>query len=151
MPACRRIVVVLCLAMMVPVAGLAQSTQARRPVKPKFAALYKSGKAIQAAIKVGVNKIQFMQLLTEFTTNVEIARDDVSGPTETKVLEEYETAGQSLAYIVDCCWTVEAGERARLFGKMLGVANHLLENAHRASRGEKPLPMPEELQAPDPK
>ena len=142
--------IVVCLAVL-PVSGLAQTTQARRPVNPKFVALYKSGKAIQAAIKVGVNKIQFTQLLREFTTDVEITRDNVSGPAETKVLEEYETAGQSLAYIVGCCWTVEEGEQARLFGKMLSIADRLLENAHRAARGEKPLPIPKELETPDPK
>lgn len=111
----------------------------------KFAGLYKTGKAIQAATKVGVNKIRFGQLLQEFATELEIAKDVVKTPREKEVFSQYETAGASYAYSADCCWTVDDGQLGELFSKLLTACSHEMENAHRLMRGLKPLPKIEDV------
>lgn len=119
---------------------------AQAPIDPettKFAKVYRSGKALQSAVTVGVNKIQFSQLVRELMTELDIVKDKPLTDHEKDINAKYLTAVYSYAKTVDCCWTVESGgSTVDIFRGMLKVCDVLMENAHRTLRGLPELPVP---------
>lgn len=138
------ITMLLCLSLLAPQAATPKP-RTIDPAKTKFAKVYRGGKAIQAAMTTGVNKMQFSRLMQEFMTELEIVKDQPLSARDKEIHDLYMTAIASYATMVDCCWTVdEHGEKARLFRKAMRLCDHYMENAHRRVRGLKPLPEPKD-------
>jgi hypothetical protein len=55
----------------------------------KFEGVYKAAKALSAATEVGVNRVEFKQLLSTFTAQLSILEDEALTPEETLLLRGY--------------------------------------------------------------
>ena len=75
-------------------------------VPAKFERLYRSGKTIDAALSVGVNRQRFHELLQDFTAELSIVSAQGASAAERIVLSSYQSAGSVLSDIA-AVWQAE--------------------------------------------